>query len=204
MKALARRPPQPLPHARQPAGDGSRRSAPPTSRDDNRWPRAATRERCAAHASHAMLGAARAPRQPAAAKRSTRRQQCRRAHAATCDEADESRAQTAIGGARRSPEVPPAQPRPASARHKPSRSAKLRSCSANASPPQRHLAGHAARWSSLSVRHHMETHSDISDRLAWRGRFHHLQSSCDTQGVNVEMPPRSGCQIPRHPGLTLV
>ena len=162
-------------------------------------------------ASHAMLGAARAPRQPAAAKRSTRRQQCRRAHAATCDEADESRAQTAIGGARRSPEVPPAQPRPASARHKPSRSAKLprlaaavRAAVRALPPPQRHLAGHAARWSSLSVRHHMETHSDISDRLAWRGRFHHLQSSCDTQGVNVEMPPRSGCQIPRHPGLTLV
>ena len=56
--------------ARQPDGDGSRRSTPPTSRDDNRWPRAATRERFTAHASHATLGAARAPRQPAAAKRS--------------------------------------------------------------------------------------------------------------------------------------
>ena len=59
--------------ARQPAGDGSRCSAPPTSRDDNRWPRATTRERCAAHASHAMLGAARAPRQPGAPGRLPRR-----------------------------------------------------------------------------------------------------------------------------------
>jgi hypothetical protein len=129
--------------ARQPSGDRLRRSAPPTSRDDDRWPRAATREPSAAHASHAMLGAARAPRQPAAAKRSTLRARCRRAHAATRGEADASRAPTAIGGAQCLPALPRAQPWPASDRHEPSPSPR-RTPSAQ-TPRHRCTTSHATR-----------------------------------------------------------
>ncbi len=96
--------------AEPPAGDGSRRSAPPTSRDDHRWSRAATHEPSAAHASHAMLGAARAPRQPAAAEHSTLREQCRRAHAAIHGDADASRPSAATGRAGCWPALPRVQP----------------------------------------------------------------------------------------------
>ena len=129
--------------ARQPAGDGLRRNAPPTSRDDDRWLRAATREPSAAHVSHAILGAARAPRQPAAAKRSTLRARCRRAHAATRDEADASRAPTAIGGAQCLPALPRAQPWPASDRHEPSPSPRR---TPSAQTPRHHCTtSHATR-----------------------------------------------------------
>ena len=58
--------------ARQPAGDGSRRSAILTSRYDDHWPRIAPCDRHSSHASHATLSAARAPRRPAAVEPSTR------------------------------------------------------------------------------------------------------------------------------------
>lgn len=109
--------------AEPPAGDGSRRSATATSRDDHRWPRAATHEPSAAHASHPMLGAARAPRQPAASEHSTLREQRRRAHAASHEKDDALRPPTTIGRSRcwlALPRVQPCKPAPArSCRHLP-------------------------------------------------------------------------------------
>ena len=60
-----------------PAGDGSRRSATHTSRYNDCWPRIAPQDHSAAHASHVVPAAVRAPRKPEAAEHTTIGEPCR-------------------------------------------------------------------------------------------------------------------------------